>query len=96
MDMLVLPSTHSTEAFGISQLEALICGCPVISTNLDTGVADINIDDKTGLVVPARDVNAMTHAINRLAKDSKLRKPMAPKDTRGLLAISPSATILKN
>ena len=74
MDMLVLPSTHSTEAFGISQLEALICGCPVISTNLDTGVADINIDDKTGLVVPARDVDAMTYAINRLAKDSKLRK----------------------
>jgi glycosyltransferase involved in cell wall biosynthesis len=74
IDMLALPSTHVTEAFGITQLEALICSRPVISTDLPTGVSDVNVDGKTGLVVPVKDVDSMMWAINRLAMDRKLRE----------------------
>jgi glycosyltransferase involved in cell wall biosynthesis len=33
-DCLVLPSTNNLETFGIVQAEAMICGCPVVASNL--------------------------------------------------------------
>jgi glycosyltransferase involved in cell wall biosynthesis len=73
MDMFVLPSTHITEAFGISQVEAQACGLPLISTDLPTGVSDVNVDGATGLVVPAGDVQGLRAAIERLANNKDLR-----------------------
>jgi rhamnosyl/mannosyltransferase len=74
MDIFVLPSTHITEAFGISQVEAMICSRPIISTNLPTGVSDVNADGITGLVVPPSDVDALASAIDRLLRDKALRR----------------------
>lgn len=34
LDVLVLPSINSTEAFGIVQIEAMFCGTPVVATNI--------------------------------------------------------------
>ena len=73
MDIFVLPSTHITEAFGLSQVEAMICSRPIISTNLPTGVSDVNADGITGLVVPPSDVDAMASAIDKLLRDKELR-----------------------
>ena len=33
-DCLVLPSINSLETFGIVQAEAMVCGCPVVASNL--------------------------------------------------------------
>jgi len=33
-DCLVLPSTNNLETFGIVQAEAMVCGCPVVASNL--------------------------------------------------------------
>lgn len=33
-DVLVLPSVNSTEAFGMVQIEAMLCGIPVVASNL--------------------------------------------------------------
>lgn len=33
-DCLVLPSTNNLETFGIVQAEAMLCGCPVVASNL--------------------------------------------------------------
>ena len=65
MDIFVLPSTHITEAFGITQIEAQVCSRPLVSTNLPTGTSDINVDGVTGLVVPPGDTAALAAALLR-------------------------------
>jgi glycosyltransferase involved in cell wall biosynthesis len=73
-DALVLPSTSRQEAFGLVQLEAMLCGRPVISTNLPTGVPWVNQHERTGLVVPPGDVAALRGALARLVCDVDLRR----------------------
>ncbi|MGB3906197.1 MAG: glycosyltransferase [Anaerolineae bacterium] len=75
-DLFVLPSSHRSEAFGMVQVEAMACGKAVICTELGTGTSYVNIDGETGLVVPARDADALARAINRLLADEALRTEM--------------------
>jgi len=72
-DALVLPSVTRQEAFGMVQLEAMLCGHPVVSTDLGTGVAWVNQHERTGLVVPPGDATALHDALHRLLTDGELR-----------------------
>jgi glycosyltransferase involved in cell wall biosynthesis len=69
----VFPSTHASEAFGITQLEAMIHSKPVINTLLPTGVPWVSIDGITGISVPAGDSKRLADAIYRLYNDENLR-----------------------
>lgn len=75
-DYFVLPSTTPAEMFGISLIEAMACGVPVISTDLTTGVSEVNESDVTGLVVPRGDATALRGAMLRLTEDAELRERM--------------------
>jgi len=72
-DALVLPSVTRQEAFGMVQLEAMLCGRPVISTDLATGVSWVNQHGQTGLVVPPGDVSELRQALVRLIENRDLR-----------------------
>lgn len=72
-DLFVLPSTTRAEAFGVVQAEAMMCGTPVVSTNLPTGVPWVNLDGESGIVVPPGDVPALAAALRSLATDADLR-----------------------
>lgn len=51
----LFPSTHISESFGITQLEALKNGAPVINSLLPTGVPWVSIDEITGFSFKVND-----------------------------------------
>jgi len=61
--VFVLPSIFKSETFGITLLEAMACGTPVISTELGTGTSFVNQSGVTGLVVPPRSIEALKGAL---------------------------------
>ncbi len=73
-DVYALPS--SFEIFGITILEALACGTPVVVTDR-CGIADI-INQKGGLVVPY-DTDQLSHALLQMLVDSKMRQQFGQK-----------------
>jgi rhamnosyl/mannosyltransferase len=75
-DYFVFPSTTPAEMFGISLIESLSCGTPVITTALRSGVREVNDAGVTGLEVPPGDAGALRAAMQRLAGDSELRSRM--------------------
>lgn len=62
IDVLVLPSINSTEAFGLVQVEAMLMGKPVIATNLP-GVRVPIRETGMGILVPKEDPEALRTAI---------------------------------
>ncbi len=72
----VLPAHQRSEAFGLCQIEAMACSLPVISTNLPTGVPEVNADGISGLIVPPADPEALAAAIARLLDDEDLRRQL--------------------
>lgn len=75
-ELFVLPCSERSEAFGVVQLEAMASGKPVVSCDVGTGVAWVNQNDVTGLIVPPRDPNALSAAIGRLLRDKRLAERM--------------------
>lgn len=73
---LVLPSVTSEEMFGLAAVEAMAAGRPVITTDLPSGVREVNSHGHTGLVVPLRDPDALAQAMSKLAADPGLRAKM--------------------
>lgn len=61
---LVLPSHFRNEAFGLVQLEAAMRGKPLICTELGTGTSYVNKHGVTGLVVPPKNHEALSNAMN--------------------------------
>lgn len=68
-----LPACERSEAFGLCQVEAMLCGLPVVSTDLPTGVPEVNRDGETGIIVPPRDPAALARAIGQILHDDSLR-----------------------
>ncbi len=71
--LFCLPSIERTEAFGLSLLEAMYFGKPLVTTNVKgSGMNFVNIHQKTGLVVPPKDEKALARAINFLLQHENL------------------------
>lgn len=71
-DVFLFPSITKAEAYGISQLEAMACGKPVINTWVHTGVNYVSVDKETGLTVEPSNVEQLSEAINTLVEDEAL------------------------
>jgi glycosyltransferase involved in cell wall biosynthesis len=74
MDVFVLPSIQ--EGLGLSVLEAMAAGVPVVGSNVG-GVYSLIKDGQTGFLVPSKDPAALAGAISRLLSDKKSALVMA-------------------
>lgn len=73
-DVFVLPTR--LEAFGMTLVEAMASGCPVVATRTG-GVPEIIDNRETGLLVPPDDPVQLAAAIRAQLADSKAAKRMA-------------------
>ena len=71
--IVCLPSYR--EGLPKSLLEALSCGRPIITTDVP-GCREVCNDGVNGLLIPARDSSALSHAIEKLALNQDLRQAM--------------------
>jgi glycosyltransferase involved in cell wall biosynthesis len=62
IDVLVLPSINPLEAFGMVQVEAMLCGTPVVATNLP-GVREVLRKVNFGRLVEPRDAEGLAEKI---------------------------------
>ena len=69
--VFVFPSLY--EGFGLPLLEAMACGCPVISSNRSS-IPEVVGD--AGILLDPLDIAAMSHAIDRVVTDSNFAEQL--------------------
>jgi glycosyltransferase involved in cell wall biosynthesis len=72
-DIFVFPTEK--EAFGISLIEAMACGLPVISTDVG-GLKDIIVEHQDGLIFQPMDVQGLINALEALLMDSSFTQEL--------------------
>lgn len=71
----VFVTTPWYEPFGITPLEAMACGTPVVASNVG-GLRSSVLDGRTGFLVPPRDAAALAERLAALQADPALRARM--------------------
>ena len=83
-DVLVLPSTNSTESFGLVQVEAMLRGVPVVASNLP-GVRQPVRMTGMGEIAPVGDAAGLAEQILKVL-DSPRRYDRPPEEIRSLFS----------
>jgi len=91
-EALVLP-THS-DPWGLVVNEAMACGLPIIVSSVAGCAADLVEDGWNGYVVPPREAERLSTAINALLQNSELRQQMSARSTERIRNYSPEACAL--
>jgi len=86
---LVLP-THS-DTWGLVVNEAMACGLPIIVSSVAGCSADLVEDGWNGYVVPARDSEKLSVAIDSLLRQPDLRQQMSARSLERIRNYSPEA-----
>lgn len=70
IDVLVVSSINSTESFGLVQVESMLCGTPVVATNLP-GVRQPVLTTGMGTIVEPADAGALARGIVEVVSNSE-------------------------
>jgi glycosyltransferase involved in cell wall biosynthesis len=85
----VLP-THS-DPWGLVVNEAMACGLPIIVSSVAGCSTDLVDDSWNGYVVPPRDSEKLSVAINSLLRQPELRQQMSAHSLERIRSYSPEA-----
>ena len=84
-DIFVLPAIvddrGDTEGLGVVLIEALSFCTPAVASSVG-GIPDIIVHEKTGLLVPQKDPEALANAVVRVLKDTVFAKRLAEEGLR--------------
>lgn len=83
--VVVLPCVTDAESFGLSLIEAMACGKPVIGSRVG-GIPFVMDEGVDGLLVPPGDVGALASACLRLLDDRKLAEALGAAGRRKVVA----------
>ncbi|ASQ98707.1 glycosyltransferase family 4 protein [Streptomyces sp. 11-1-2] len=83
------------ESFGMTIVEAMRCGVPVVSTDCPLGPAEIIEDGVTGRLVPTGDAQALASALMDLMADAPARRAMAAAALESSRAYDPAPLALR-
>lgn len=76
--VFAFPSHNRSEAFGVALAEALYCGLPAVSFNIEgSGALWVNKHKYTGLVVENRNVQDFAKAVSTILSSDELRTDMS-------------------
>lgn len=89
-DLFLMPS--ASESFGLSALEAMACGMPVISSNAG-GLPELNLDGETGFVSDIGNVEEMGENAIKLLVNPELFSTVSRKARERAESFSPEAII---
>ncbi|MGH7435744.1 MAG: glycosyltransferase family 4 protein [Polyangiaceae bacterium] len=67
----IYDDAHDTEGLGVSLIEALFNGAPVVASDVG-GIVDVIKHDQTGLLVPEKDAAALAKAVLQVLGDRSL------------------------
>ncbi|WP_432252901.1 glycosyltransferase family 4 protein [Streptomyces sp. HNM1019] len=68
--------TSREESFGMTIVEAMHCGVPVVATDCPHGPGEIITDGRDGLLVPVGDADGIAKGLLALIEDDQLRRSM--------------------
>jgi len=83
IDISMMPSRE--EAFGVSAVEALACGVPVIGSRVG-GIVEVLNQGECGILVDPENVEALSDAMLALAGDYEMRKRLSEKGREHVVA----------
>ncbi|MFD7031429.1 glycosyltransferase family 4 protein [Streptomyces sp. NPDC059917] len=86
----VAVSTSDQESFGMTIVEAMRCGVPVVSTDCPVGPREIIEDRVDGRLVPPGDPGAVAAALLDLVGDDRLRRRMGEAARRNAARFDPA------
>ena len=72
-DLLLFPSEY--ESFGVTALEAMSSGLPVVATS-GSGLSEVVEDSKTGYLRPVGDVQALSEACLKILTNGEMQRAM--------------------
>jgi L-malate glycosyltransferase len=75
MDIFAILSILDSETFGVACVEASACAIPVVASNVG-GLPEVIEDGKTGILVPPKNVEQTSRALEKLIIDKELRLEM--------------------
>jgi glycosyltransferase involved in cell wall biosynthesis len=88
-DAVVLPSVTTADGMmdgiPVALMEAMALGVPVVSTRI-SGIPELVVDGRTGLLAPEKDAVALADALERLHRDRALARRLGEEGRRHVLA----------
>jgi rhamnosyl/mannosyltransferase len=93
-EVAVLPSVSRGESFGLMQVEAMLCGKPVVCSDLP-GVCEVGEAGVTSCTFPRGEARALADILNDLAQSPDRRRQMGAAGRQRALELYHPETVLR-